>query len=216
MPDTGYVGRFAPSYLAQALKAGKIAEFYSKYFPAQIQINKDGTAGLLKGELFWSKATNLLIFTGDSQATTLEGQHIISEKIVKTSSELGVGKVFTLGGFITGAMVKDPSVYGTASLPELLRELQTYNVKTMNQGAITGMNGLLFGLAKIYGIKSVGLYGETSGFGTDQKAAMAILRVLEKILSVVLDYAAIEPDSVFPFKEDLNKPEGQTTREYIR
>lgn len=219
MPDTGYVGRLAPYYLTQALKASKIADLYSKYFPAQIQIYEDGTAGLLKGELFWSKTTNLLIFTGDSQATTAEGQHIVSEKIVKIGSELGVKKVFTLGAFITGAMVKDPSVYGTATSPELLGELQVHNVKTMSEGTITGMNGLLFGLAKMYGMDSVGLYGETSGFGADEKAAKAILKMLEKILNVALDYSAIKPDKTVLSGEDQN-PESEeghnNDRGYIR
>ncbi|MCS4538835.1 MAG: PAC2 family protein [Thaumarchaeota archaeon] len=219
MPDTGYVGRLAPYYLTQALKASTIAELYSKYFPAQIQIYKDGTTGLLKGELFWSKDTNLLIFTGDSQAATPEGQHVVSEKIVKIGSELGVKKVFTLGAFITGAMVKDPSVYGTATSPELLGELRVHNVKTMSEGAITGMNGLLFGLAKMYGMDSVGLYGETSGFGADEKAAKAILKVLEKILNVALDYSAIKPDKTVLSGEDQN-PESEeghnNDRGYIR
>ena len=218
MPDTGYVGRLAPHYLTQALKASKIAELYSKYFPAQIQIYEDGTAGLMKGELFWSKATNLLIFTGDSQAITVEGQHIVSEKIIKIGTELGVKKVFTLGAFITGAMVKDPSVYGTATSPELLVELQVNDVKTMSEGAITGMNGLLFGLAKMCGLDSVGLYGETSGSGADEKAAKAILKVLEKILNLGLDYSAIKPDKIVPFEREsrVESELRQNTSEYIR
>jgi len=218
MPDTGYVGRLAPYYLIQALRAGKIAELYSKYFPAQIQIYEDGTAGLLKGELFWSKDTNLLIFTGDSQAMTPEGQHIISEKIVKIGGELGVKRVFTLGAFITGATVKDPSVYGTATSSKLLGELKVNDVKTMSEGAITGMNGLLFGLAKMQGMDSIGLYGETSGLGADEKAARAILKVLQKMLNVVLDYSAIKPDKTLSLGGGRNaeSKEGQNDREYIR
>jgi len=217
MPDTGYVGRLAPYYLVQALKASKIAELYSKYFPAQIQIDKDGTADLLRGEFFWAKPTNLLIFTGDSQATTPEGQHIVSEKIVEIASKFGVKKVFTLGAFITGAMVKYPSVYGTATSPELLKELQVHGVKTMSEGVITGMNALVFGFAKMYGLDSVGLYGETLGLGADENAAMAILKVLEKTLNLTLDYSAIEPEKIFQFEEEQHESkEDQNVRDYIR
>ncbi|MBM3897599.1 MAG: hypothetical protein FJ358_03630 [Thaumarchaeota archaeon] len=77
------------------------------------------------------------------------------------------------------------------------------------------MNGLLFGFAKRYGMDSVGLYGETSGFGADKKAAMAILKMLEKILNVALDYSTIELNDILSSKHDL-KPEGQSAREYIR
>jgi len=159
----------------------------------------------------------LLIFTGDSQAPTPEGQHIISEKIVEIAIEFGVKKVFTLGAFITGAMAKDPSVYGTATSPELLKELQVNGVKTLSEGVITGMNGLIFGLAKMHGLESVGLYGETSGLEVDENAAMALLKVLEKTLSLTLDYSAIEQEKVVQIEEERHESkEVQDVRDYIR
>lgn len=220
MPDTGYVGRLTPYYLMKILKARKIAEVYSQYFPAEIRIGKDGIADLLKGEFFLStKAEDLLIFTGDSQATTPEGQHMISEKILQVAGELGVKKVFTVGAFITGKIVSSPLVYGTASSAELLEKLQNFGVKTMSEGNITGMNGLLFGLARTNNMESIGLYGETSGIGADPKAAKAVIAVLERMLDIVLDYSAIEKEDgqeIIRSEEDVKPESKEETQKKVR
>lgn len=215
MPDTGYIGRLAPFYLKTSLGAKLVAEVYSEFFPPQVRIDKEGVTSLLKGEFYWSGGKgNLLIFTGDAQATTVEGQHILSEKILEVAKKLGVKKVFTLGAFITGSAVEKPEVFGTATSPELLKALQENGVKTLSEGNITGMNGLLFGFAKVNGIDGIGLYGATPGFSADPKAAKAILKVLERMLHLTLDYSAINEDKqeIIKFAEEPT-PKGESEDE---
>ena len=224
MPDTGHVGRLAPDYLRSALKAKLVADFYSEYFPAQLRINKEGVAELLKGQMFCYRGDrhSMLIFTGDAQPATPEGQHVISEKILAVAQELGVKKVFTLGAFITGMPVTIPRVFGTATTLELLKTLEAKGVKTMTEGNITGMNGLLFGLAQIKGMEGIGLYGETSGFALDAEAAKAILVALADILDLSLDYSAMKQDEQpngveerEPFKPETKEESQKKVREYI-
>ncbi len=223
MPDTGYVGRLAPDYLRSALKAKLVADFYSEYFPAQIRINKEGVADLLKGQLFWSRGDgkNMLIFTGDAQPATPEGQHVISEKILAVAQELGVKRVFTLGAFITGMPVAIPRVFGTATSSELLKTLEAKGVKTMTEGNITGMNGLLFGLAQIKGMQGIGLYGETSGFAVDTEAAKAIVVALADILDLSLDYSSLKLEEQprieeeEPARPETKEESQKKVREYI-
>ncbi|MGD0818726.1 MAG: PAC2 family protein, partial [Methanomassiliicoccales archaeon] len=57
---------------------------------------------------------------------------------------------------------------------------------------IVGASGLLLGLGKIYGMRSVCLMGETSGYFVDPKGAEAVLRILAGILRVEVDYKALE------------------------
>lgn len=160
----------------------------------------------------------MLIFTGDAQPPTPEGQHIISEKVLAVAQELGVRRVFTLGAFITGMPVTIPRVFGTATSSELLKMLEAKGVKTMTGGSITGMNGLLFGLAQIKGLEGIGLYGETSGFGVDAEAAKAILVVLADILDLSLDYSAMKLEEQPRNEEDVRaetKESQRKIREYI-
>ena len=55
-----------------------------------------------------------------------------------------------------------------------------------------GASGLLLGLGRLYGMKSVGLLGETSGYFVDPKGAQAVLEVLTRILDVKIDLSELE------------------------
>jgi proteasome assembly chaperone (PAC2) family protein len=51
---------------------------------------------------------------------------------------------------------------------------------------------LLLGLGNLYGMRSVCLMGETSGYFVDPKGAQAVLEVLAKILDVKIDFTELE------------------------
>ena len=62
----------------------------------------------------------------------------------------------------------------------------------MDGGAITGMNGLLLGVAKLKGMHGYSFLGETSGYGFDGKAAELVLKCVSKIASVEVDFLQLE------------------------
>jgi len=65
-------------------------------------------------------------------------------------------------------------------------------VKIIDSGAVTWMNGLIPGLAKVRNLKGLFLSGETSGFMIDPRAAMIILRVLVRKLGLQIDMTELE------------------------
>jgi proteasome assembly chaperone (PAC2) family protein len=52
-----------------------------------------------------------------------------------------------------------------------VKSFHEQNILTIYSGSITGMNGLIIGIAKLRGIKSTCLLGETSGYVIDAKAS---------------------------------------------
>ena len=62
----------------------------------------------------------------------------------------------------------------------------------MDGGAITGMNGLIVGLAKLKGMRSTCLLGETSGYVVDAKASRSLLEVLTTRLSIKVSMDALD------------------------
>ncbi|HEX9429988.1 MAG TPA: PAC2 family protein, partial [Candidatus Bathyarchaeia archaeon] len=82
--------------------------------------------------------------------------------------------------------------YGAASELVLVKELEELGVKIIDSGAVTWMNGLIPGLAKVRNLKGLFLSGETSGFMIDPRAAMIILRVLVKKLGLQIDMTELE------------------------
>src|SRR5512136_374556 len=199
LPGVGNVGKLAAEHLVDQLKAVKFAELYSKFFPPQILVNDSGTIRLVSNTLYYvsrpDAVNDVVIMTGDYQGLTPDGQYELSDKTLQILKELGVKRIYTLGGYGLGKMIEKPRVLGAATDPELVEELKKFGV-TFSKGepgsGIVGASGLLLGLGTIYGMRSACLMGETSGYFVDPKGAQAVLEVLAKILDVKIDLSALE------------------------
>src|SRR5438552_3343373 len=77
-------------------------------------------------------------------------------------------------------------------LDHLVKELKALDVQIIDSRAVTWMNGLIPGLAKIRNLKGLFLSGETSGFMVDPRAAMIILRVLIRKLGLQIEMKELE------------------------
>jgi len=199
LPGVGNVGKLAAEHMVDQLKAVKFADVFSKFFPPQVLVSDSGTIRLVSNELYYvlrpEAANDLIILIGDYQGLTPDGQYELSDKTLQIAKELGVKRVFTLGGYGLGKMIEKPRVLGAATDQELVEEMKKFGV-TFSKGepgsGIVGASGLLLGLGLLYGIRSVCLMGETSGYFVDPKGAQAVLEVLAKILDVKIDFAELE------------------------
>jgi len=199
LPGVGNVGKLAAEHLVDQLKAVKFADIYSKYFPPQVLVNDSGTIRLVSNEIYYVRRpenpNDIVILIGDYQGLTPDGQYELSDRTLKIAQELGVKRIFTLGGYGLGKMIEKPRVLGAATEPELVEEMKKNGV-TFSKGepgsGIVGASGLLLGLGTLYGMKSVCLMGETSGYFVDPKGAQAVLEVLAKILEVKIDFTELE------------------------
>lgn len=199
LPGSGYVGKIAVEHIVSEFKASQIGNLYSYSFPPQVVIKNDGTAEPMKNSLYALKGDgnvpDMLIFTGDSQPVTPEANYEIADKVLEIAQEMGAKQVFTLAAFITGAFVEKPRVFGTATEIDLVKMIEKNNVVIMNEGTITGMNGVLIGVGKIRGMKGISLLGETSGYIIDAKASQAVLQVLSNIVGFKIYMASLESRS---------------------
>ena len=199
LPGVGNVGKLAAEHLVDQLKAVKFAEIFSKYFPPQVLVNDSGTIRLVGNEMYYvlrpEAANDLVILIGDYQGLTPDGQYELSDKTLQISKELGVKRIYTLGGYGLGKMIEKPRVLGAATDADLVEEMKGFGV-TFSKGepgsGIVGASGLLLGLGNLYGMRSACLMGETSGYFVDPKGAQAVLEVLAKILSVKIDFKELE------------------------
>lgn len=199
LPGVGNVGKLAAEHLVDQLKAVKFADIYSKYFPPQVLVNDAGTIRLVCNEMYYvhrpDAANDLVILVGDYQGLTPDGQYELSDRTLKVAKDLGVKRIFTLGGYGLGKMIEKPRVLGAATDAELVEEMKKNGV-TFSKGepgsGIVGASGLLLGLGQLYGMRSVCLMGETSGYFVDPKGAQAVLEVLAKILDVKIDFTELE------------------------
>jgi uncharacterized protein (TIGR00162 family) len=195
LPGSGYVGKLAADYLVAVFKARKVAEFYSTSFPPHVNINEDGLAIKLRGELHHAQTgqeNDLLVFTADAQPSTSDGEYELTDAVLKEAKKLHAELVFSLAAYVTGSFVKERRVFGTATSSELLPRLSRNGVQVMKEGGISGMNGIMVGMAKLHGMEGVSLLGETAGYLLDPAASHSVLGSLSLILGLKIDMTSIE------------------------
>jgi len=208
LPGLGLVGKIAIRYLIKQLRAQKFAHLYSPHFPYFVLVSKKGSVRLLRGTFyFWKNEggeNDLILFTGDSQAQTIEGQYEISNKILDFAKQYNVKLVVTIGGY--RMEVKDkPRVIAVATSHKILsRALKADAILSPFGCPIVGTAGLILGLAPFKNIEALCLLGETRGYLPDPKAAKSVLEVLTKFLGLSLDLTGLD--------EEIAKAESMVAR----
>jgi uncharacterized protein len=195
MPGSGYVGKLAADHLISAFRLKKVAEYSCESFPPQVNVLEDGTAVTMKGELYFArtkKGQSMLVFTADAQPTTSDGEYELSDAVVRFAKKCGVKRVYTLAAYITGSFSPSPKVYGAATSKEMLDLLAENGATLMKDGGISGMNGLLIGMATLHGLDGACLLGETSGYVVDAGASKLVLEVLSKVVGTPIDTSRLK------------------------
>lgn len=187
LPGLGFVGKIATDHLIRELGAKQFAELYSPDLPPQVMIQSDGTVRLMKNDLHAYKGKrgqpDLIFLTGDAQGFTIQSHYAISGSVLDFCKKHGTKRVYTLGGFGIGRVVKEPRVFGAVTSKGLIPELKKGGV-VFNQvtGPIVGAAGLLLGLGQLRGMEGICLMGETHGNYADPKSARKVTEILAKLL----------------------------------
>lgn len=197
LPGIGSVAWLAVNHLRKELKAELFAEVFSPMFSPKVWLTEEGIVKLMKGEFhFWKNKegkNDLLIFTADEQPYSPEGQYELAEAVLDVAQKFSVRRVITMGGMATDKFTEQPKVYVGATNVEQVQELQEHGAVKLAGGAITGTNGLIFGLAKPREIPAICLLAETPGYlSLDANAAKAALKLSSKLLHIPMDLSALD------------------------
>jgi uncharacterized protein len=196
-PGSGFVGKLAIDHLIQELRAKHLADIYSTSFPPQILVRHDGTSDLIKNSIFYFEdsgpdPTSLLLLTGDSQPANPDSEYLLAEEILDLAAKFDPRQVFTLAAYITGVFIDKPRIFGTATHSDIVKTFQEKGVLAMDGGSITGMNGVMIGIAKMRGMRGVCLLAETSGYVVDAKSSKSLLETLLSIIGMKVDMTNLE------------------------
>jgi uncharacterized protein len=131
-----------------------------------------------------SSKNDLILLTGDSQPVVPGSEYVLSEQILDLITKFKISNIYSLASYVTGTFSNDPKIYGTATNPEMVKSFRSFNISTLDNGNITGMNGLILGLGKLRGIEGICLLGETSGYVIDAKASKNLLEIVNNVLGI--------------------------------
>lgn len=196
LPGIGHVGKLVAEHIMHELGAIRIAEIISIYLPPQVIISESGTVRLCNNEIYrysGEKGTYLFL-VGDFQSTSAEGHYLLSQAYVDIAEQLGVKRIYTIGGYGVGHFNEDTRVIAAVNRDDLRKEVEDAGgifSEGEPGGGIIGAAGLMLGLSIPLGIEGICLMGETSGYLVDPRSASTVLSVLTKLLSIEINNAKL-------------------------
>jgi proteasome assembly chaperone (PAC2) family protein len=218
-PGIGDIGIITVNALRQQIEAEEFGEIepWDFFYPNKVIIR----AGVLAdvefpgSKFYYKKLANrdILLFVGDEQPSGrnrvyAEGgkAYEIANLVLDVAEKFGCHRIYTSGAAvaITHHSLKS-RVWAVATERKLLTEMKGYaNTLLMsevegrnNLGNITGLNGLLIGIAKKRGFEGVCLMGEIPDYLSRvpfpyPKASQSVLEVMAAILGIRVDITTLD------------------------
>jgi len=201
-PGMGGVAISAGYYLMAKLGMHLLLEFPAGEFFDLEQIEvKDGlilTKRLPRSRLFlWTDSKHehdLIVFIGEAQPPVKGGA--FCRKLIDQARDLGVTRVFTFAAMATQMRPKhDSRVFSAAIDRETLARFKQLDLEPLESGAISGLNGVLLGMAANHGLPGGCLLGEIPHVFSQipfPKASLAVLKAFATMSGIELDFSELE------------------------
>lgn len=199
-PGMGQVALGLVGYLKEKLEAQEFAEIDPEgFFDLGGVIIEDSLAlvpAFPESKFyFWrGKDSDLVIFIGEAQPSS--NSYDYAQLVMKVAQRCGVKRLYSEAAFPASIHHRDePRVLGVANQPHLLDHLRQFNVVLMEDGHISGMNGLILGAAAEKRIEGICLLAEVPYYTVtipNPKSSKAALSVLCQMLSLDLDLSDLE------------------------
>lgn len=197
-PGMGDVALKAALYLRDKLKATEFAAFFSRdhFSPSSVWVEEGviGIPTLPVGKFYFYKNPrrdqDIIIFISDAQPLIEKGYDYASH-IIDFAKSQKVGLVYTFAAMPLPIEYGHASkVHGVATKKEILDNFLKMGIKAMPTGQISGLNGLILGVAKECQMDGVCLLGEIPLYTIQIEnpyASIAILSALSNILKIAVD-----------------------------
>ena len=204
-PGMGGVAQIAGTYLARQLGAQPIGELDpQQFFEAQSVAVKGGLVqpGGLPRSVFYAwrnpgDGRDLIVLLCERQPEHDAARY--SQALLEIVEKYAVERVLTFAAMATPIHpTAEPRVFAVATNADLLPELLRDGVTLLDDGEITGLNGVFISVAASRGIPSICLLGEFPFFAApvpNPKASAAVLRVFSALSGVEVDLTEILADA---------------------
>lgn len=222
-PGVGDVAMIIVNYLKSKLPFKDLGYLEASYFfdPIGVLVRDN----LIEAPTFpqsrfyyWknSQGRDLILFIGDDQPSAKAYE--LANSVLDVCRRFDVERVFTCAAAMTRIHHSEPpKVWGVATSHLITDDLHTYNLEHAGNLQIAGLNGLLLGVAKERDIDGICLLGEVPMYASrmpNPMAALAVLKVLTKILEVKVDFADIARMAA-EASERMKQVAAQAMEEYI-
>ncbi len=193
-PGMAFIGKMTAEVLVEKLKLERIVVMYPIDAPGVVPVSD----GLLKPpaiNLYGSEESSIVVLTSDFQPRSDEGMNRIAHELLEYLAAREASAVLAAAAFVKPAVSRDRVVYVASSSKRELEKFESLGCIRMD-GGISGLNGLVPGLAPAYGMNGSVLLGETSELFVasgivDYRAVACVLRVISKAFNLNIDLTDI-------------------------
>ena len=206
-PGMGNVALGAVDYLRRKLGAVKFAEVQlDRYSALESVVVDNGLATFPKppkNSFYYTKNPDMIIFEGETQASGPGGASILG-RVLDVAMDYRVKRIYTGAAFPAPISHNEPvEVYGAYNTPILKPMSAQYGIRSMENGHIAGLNGLLLGFAAKRGIEAVCLLATMPQYALtlpNPKGSLAIIDILGRMLGFKVDAGEMQD-----FIEEINE-----------
>jgi proteasome assembly chaperone (PAC2) family protein len=136
---------------------------------------------------------DLVVFLGEAQPPI--GKYPFCRQLVSFAKDLGVERVLTFAAMATRMRPEARSrVFGAATDSEGVQELKRLELELVEEGQISGLNGVLLGVAADAGLHGACLLGEMPHLFAQlpfPKASLAVLEVFTTMTGIEVDFTEL-------------------------
>lgn len=202
-PGMGEVAIKAALYLKDKLQAVEFAHFTGQehFSPSNVLV-EEGVIGIPArpvGKFYFFKNPagdrDMIIFISDTQPGIDKGYEYAAA-LIDFAKNQKAALIYTFAAMPLPIELGQPSkVHVVSTRKDILDDFVKIGVRAMPSGQISGLNGLILGVAKERQMDGVCLLGEIPLYAIQIEnpfASMAVLSVLAKILKVSIDLSDLE------------------------
>src|SRR5262245_39611401 len=196
-PGMGQVAISAGYYLMAKLGMHVMAEFSPRelFDVEHIEVKRGiiHTGRLPRSRFFvWEDPAgkhDIVVFIGEAQPPL--GKYAFCKKLIEFAQQIGVERVFTFAAMATQMHPQhEPRVFGAATSEATLAEVKRHKLEIQDEGNISGLNGIVLGVAAESGLSGACLLGEMPHLFSQlpfPAASLAVLKAFTKMAQIDLD-----------------------------
>jgi len=196
-PGIGNVSIIVASYLKKKLPFKELGEIEPSHFfdPIGVVVRDNIVEAPQFPEsrfYYWKNkggGSDIILAIGEDQP--LAKGYELANCVLDIGERFGVKRVYTCAAALSSIHhTEPPRVWGVVTSQHMTKVLEKYGLVQKGNLQIAGLNGLLLGVAKEREIEGVCLLGEVPMHATripNPMAALAVLRVLTKMLDIEID-----------------------------
>ena len=223
-PGISNVSLLVITYLARKLGCKELGEIEASRFfdPIGVTVSNNVVEApqFPQSRFYYWKSKNagsdIILFIGDDQPAA-KGYEL-ANCVLDVGQRFQVERIYTCAAAITRINhTEQPKVWGVATNQPLTAELKKYDLMQKGNLQISGLNGLLLGIAKERDIDGICLLGEVPAHITRMQnpmAALAILGALTKMLDIKIDMRELS-QLASETKETIKQLAAEAMGEYI-